>query len=679
MKKNIIIKGPFLSQSGYGFQSRFALRALRKYEEYFDIFLINLNWGNTSWIWEDTEERRYIDFLIQKTTQYISQNKLKPDISLQITIPQEFEGMAPINIGYTAGTETDKISPKWLQNCLHMNKLICTSEYTADAFRNTKHRGINKQTGVEGDFGVLCPIEVCSYGCELPEPDPDFDLNIHTDFNFLFVSQLSPRKNHRQTIEAFIQEFHDEPVGLIVKTNIAKNSVVDRYFLEKQFKEGLEKYKDRKCSVYLLHGDLSENEMSALYRHPKVKALINLAHGEGFGLPIFEAVQAELPIITLDFSGQRDFLHIPDKDGKKNKQTCMVMDVAYEVKPIQQEAVWDDILMSDSKWAFPVEWNYRKKLRDFYKNPGEWKSKIKKLKKHNDKVFEKEKMYKQFAEAVYGSPLSRTQDILDAVPVEKIPGVSIITSVFDGDEFIRPFLEDITRQTIFKEKCELILVNANSPGNEERVINEYLQKFDNIKYVRLDSDPGIYGVWNFALQNMVSQEFVMNANLDDRKAPDQIEKLAKYLVYHKDVSLVYNDSLITDKPNETFESNSSNGRRYYFEEFSPEIMLKQNLPHSNPLWRFQLHNDFGYFDDKYRSAGDWEYWLMVSAEGIKFKKYPEALSLYYWNPKGLSTDPKNFSWKFKEEKEIRDKYTKLFEEKKKQQENKDDVLAGKVM
>lgn len=678
MKKKILIKGPFLSQSGYGFQARFALRALREYEEYFDIFLLNLNWGNTSWIWEDTEERRYIDFLIQKTTQYISQGQMKPDISLQITIPQEFEMMAPINIGYTAGTETDKISPKWLQHCLSMNKLICTSEHTADAFRNTKHKGMNRQTGQEGEFGVLCPIEVCSYGCELPEPDENFKLNLQTDFNFLFVSQLSPRKNYTQAIEAFIQEFHDEPVGLVIKSSITKNSVIDRHYLEKRIKEGLEKYKDRKCSVYLLHGDLSDKEMSALYRHPKIKGFVNIAHGEGFGLPIFEAIQAELPVITIDYSGQRDFIHISKENGKKDKSTCMILDVAYELKPIQKEAVWDDVLIADSKWAFPIEWNYKKKLREFYKNHQEWKSKVKKLKKHNDEVFEKGKMYKKFAEAVYGAPLTRLKDVLDTIKTEDIPGVSIITSVYDGDEFIRPFLEDITRQTIFKEKCELCLVNANSPGNEEQVINEYLQKFpDNIKYVRLAADPGIYGTWNFALQNMVSQEFVTNANLDDRKAPDQLEKLAKFLVYNKDVDLVYSDSMITDKPNETFEKNSANGKRYHFEEFSPEVMLKQNLPHNNPMWRFQLHNDYGYFDEQYKSAGDWEMWLRTVSQGSKFKKYPEVLSLYYWNPKGISTNPSNFSWKFKEEKKIREEYTKLFADKK--EPKPDEVLTGKVM
>ena len=69
MKKRILVKGPCLSQSGYGEQTRFALRSLREYQDQFDISLLNLSWGQTGWIWEDNEEREWIDSLIQKNSQ----------------------------------------------------------------------------------------------------------------------------------------------------------------------------------------------------------------------------------------------------------------------------------------------------------------------------------------------------------------------------------------------------------------------------------------------------------------------------------------------------------------------------------------------------------------------------------------------------------------------------------
>jgi len=94
------------------------------------------------------------------------------------------------------------------------------------------------------------------------------------------------------------------------------------------------------------------------------------------------------------------------------------------------------------------------------------------------------------AESIYGEPIIQFN-------TEKLPKISIITSVYDGDEYIEPFLKNVTTQTIFKEKCELIIINANSPGDEDKIISDYVEKYpDNIIYKKLDKDPGIYGVWN---------------------------------------------------------------------------------------------------------------------------------------------------------------------------------------
>jgi glycosyltransferase involved in cell wall biosynthesis len=233
----------------------------------------------------------------------------------------------------------------------------------------------------------------------------------------------------------------------------------------------------------------------------------------------------------------------------------------------------------------------------------------------------------------------------------------LITSVYNGDEFIRPFLEDMTRQTIFKDKCELILINANSPGNEEKVINEYLEKYpDNIVYKKLDKDPGIYGVWNIGVE-MSTGEYLTNANLDDRKAPNSLEKCAKELYTNPDVDLVYADMFITDQPNETWESHTAGDKKYNFPDFSFENLKMVNMPHAAPMWRKTLHREHGLFDQKYRSAGDWEMWLRAASKGSVFKKIGSGpLGLYYFNPAGISTNPENFSWKRKEEQEIYEKY-----------------------
>jgi hypothetical protein len=185
-----------------------------------------------------------------------------------------------------------------------------------------------------------------------------------------------------------------------------------------------------------------------------------------------------------------------------------------------------------------------------------------------------------------------------------------------------------------------------------------MEKHPNIIYKKLDSDPGVYGVWNMGIK-MSSGEYVTNANMDDRKSPSSLEKHAKNLFLNKDVDLVYADSYIVHEANKKWDSLDKNGQRYNFEQFSPKAMLRGNLPHNNPMWRKSLHDKFGYFNENYKSASDWEFWLKCVVGNSKFMKINEVLGIYYFNPKGISTNFENFSWKQKEEEKIFENYSKL--------------------
>ncbi len=212
------------------------------------------------------------------------------------------------------------------------------------------------------------------------------------------------------------------------------------------------------------------------------------------------------------------------------------------------------------------------------------------------------------------------------------PRVSIITSVFKGDEFIKGFLEDITAQTIFHQ-CELILINANSPDNEEPIIKEYMAKYPNIIYKRLAKDPGLYKVWNKAIK-MASGDLITNANLDDRRNPSIIETHANYLEQHPAIDLVYSNHFITYQPNETF---ANNNYKWVVEppEFSPEALFKC-LPGPQPMWRKSMHHKVGFFRPDYYIAGDLEMWNRAASKGALFKKIHEMSGLFYMNFDGLS-------------------------------------------
>ncbi len=238
--------------------------------------------------------------------------------------------------------------------------------------------------------------------------------------------------------------------------------------------------------------------------------------------------------------------------------------------------------------------------------------------------------------------------------------VSIITSLYKGDDYIESFLEQITSQTYF-DKCELIIIDANSPGNEFEIIKKYMKKFNNISYEKLEKDPGIYGCWNKAIQKSKG-EYVTNANLDDRRSLQQIEIFVNELEEDKSVDLVYSECFVTHKPNEVYSNNTADRKTYPVSNFSKENMIKC-LPGCMPVWRKSLHDKCGMFDEGYKFAGDWEMWLRFVSNGHNFKKVNGVHGLYYHNPEGLTTDASRQREKYIEEVKVFNQYKDIFGDK----------------
>ena len=379
--KKVLVRGPALTRTGYGEHCRFVLRCLRTMEDKIDIYLIPVNWGQSNWVWEDNEERRWMDNIIRKTAVH-GQQQGQYDVSIQVTIPNEWQRLAPVNFGVTAGIETTKVAPIWLQKANEMDKIITISEHSKQTFINTVYEGIDQRTGQTAHLKCSKEVEIVHYPVKHYDK-VDLKINFPTKFNFLTVAQWGPRKNVENTICWFVEEFIDNPdVGLVVKTFAKGGSLIDRNNAKKQLTGLLKKYENRQCKVYLLHGDMTEEEMHSLYRHKSINCLVSLTHGEGFGLPHFEAAYSGLPVLAPDWSGYLDFLCMPvkNKKGKEKLRPCFAR-VEHELAPVQQQAVWDGVIQKDSMWAFPQQGSYKMKLREVYKDHGRFKSQSKKLQK----------------------------------------------------------------------------------------------------------------------------------------------------------------------------------------------------------------------------------------------------------------------------------------------------------
>jgi len=423
LRKKIIVRAPVLTRSGYGEHGRFVIRALRSRPELFEVYVIPINWGETGWLTENNEERSWLDERIKQTATYGEQGG-QFDISIQVSIPNEWQGMAPINIGVTAGIETTKVAPVWLEKANMMDKIITISEHSRQSFVDTVYEGMNSQTRQPMTLRCEKDVNIVHYPVKTFDNLPELDLNLDYDFNYLAMAQAGPRKNLENTIRWFVEENIDQKVGLVLKTFIKNESVIDRSHTENMVSSILNTYPDRKCKVYLVHGEMSDAEIHSLYVHPKIKCFISATHGEGFGLPLFEAAYSALPVVAPGWSGQCDFLYTPyqGKDLKKKKSKKLqpyFSEVDFTMGQVPQAAVWDGVLQADSMWCYPKEGSFKMKLRNVRKDHKKWKKKALTLQKWILENFKEESMYEKFVDLVHKNEDFDVENWLDGLNIEE--------------------------------------------------------------------------------------------------------------------------------------------------------------------------------------------------------------------------------------------------------------------
>ena len=362
IKPICVIQSPFETRSGYGDFSRDIIRHIIDLNLY-DVKLISLGWGGTPM--NALDPIKDIE-LIKRIMTIPIQLSRQPELFIQISVPNEFNPIGKYNIGITAGIETTAISLPWIEGCNRMNVIWTISEHSKNVIANTTAEEKTPQGQLIRSSKVTVPVEVL-HNCvhtdvfkkltpdKLPETIKTSLLDIKEKFAFLFVGHWikggmgEDRKNIGLLIKIFCETFKNigstNKPALILKTSGTGFSILDREDCLNKIRIIRESCGPSAPNVYLIHGELTEEEMNGLYNHPKVKAHVSFAKGEGFGRPLLEACMSQKPVISSGWSGPLDFL---------NPSESIL--IPGELKPVEAGAVWENVIIPQSQW-FNIDQN----------------------------------------------------------------------------------------------------------------------------------------------------------------------------------------------------------------------------------------------------------------------------------------------------------------------------------
>jgi glycosyltransferase involved in cell wall biosynthesis len=389
-KPFLLFRGPIKTRSGYGAHSRDLLESLYRMD-LFDIKIDSCNWGTTPL----TAFEEGNSFHEWAESNIITKLESQPDIYIQVTVPNEFQRIGKFNVGITAGIETTVAPKEWIDGCNKVDLIITTSTFSRDVLLSTVYNENENNTGkLVKQHKIEKPIEVLFEGVDnliYNDTYTNFDLDIKEDFAYLFVGHWlkgdigQDRKDVGMLIRCFTEAFKntEEKPALILKTSSASFSIKEREKFRKKIEEIVGKV-ENPPSIYLLFGELTNSEMNELYNHPKVKSMVSITKGEGFGRPLLEFSMTGKPIIASNWSGHKDFLPM-DK-------AIMIGGTLTEV----HDSAVDSFILKGSKW-FTANYNeFAEVMKLVHKDYDDYKVRSESLKLENQTKFSMESMKDKF-------------------------------------------------------------------------------------------------------------------------------------------------------------------------------------------------------------------------------------------------------------------------------------------
>lgn len=225
--------------------------------------------------------------------------------------------------------------------------------------------------------------------------------------------------------------------------------------------------------------------------------------------------------------------------------------------------------------------------------------------------------------------------------------ISVICSVYNSSKWLDVYLNCANNQ--LEKEFEIIFIDANSSDNSVDIINNFnLRKGISKQIIKNSERITIYNAWNIGIKN-ASNPYIMNWNTDDLIYPSAIQTYSNYANKYPEIDLFYSPCCIINSQS----YDSIVGLRNW-PEHSHDLLLKFCYCGPFPLVKKTAVESVGYFNENYKSSGDYDMWLKLSKFGFKFKKISDIIGSFYQREDSVSVAGLELAQM--EDKEIQEKY-----------------------
>ncbi|HUR10590.1 MAG TPA: glycosyltransferase family 2 protein [Flavitalea sp.] len=191
------------------------------------------------------------------------------------------------------------------------------------------------------------------------------------------------------------------------------------------------------------------------------------------------------------------------------------------------------------------------------------------------------------------------------------PLVSIITVVYNGEQYIEQTIRSVLDQTY--NNIQYIIVDGGSTDSTIDIINKFSTRL--YRWVS-EKDEGISDAFNKGIA-MATGEIIALINADDWYEKDSVEKVVATIGNY---DIAYGDVQYWIQ-----------GRKTFIQEGNHHFLINEmTVNHPTVFMKRKCYEKFGPFDTSYRCAMDYDLMLRYYTAGCTFIRVPAVVANMRW-------------------------------------------------